>query len=89
MPSVQEISKASEETAMIIKTIDEIAFQTNLLSLSAAVEAARAGESGAGLAVVADKVRNLAMRAADAAKNIAVTETDKFSRLKSTARLGC
>ena len=85
--SMEEISSASDETRKVVKTIDEIAFQTNLLALNAAVEAARAGEAGASFAVVAEEVRNLALRSADAAKNTAELIKGTVKKIKDGSEL--
>jgi len=85
--SMKEIASASEQTQKIVKTIDEISFQTNLLALNAAVEAARAGEAGAGFAVVAEEVRNLALRAAEAAKNTSNLMGDIVGKIQAGEKL--
>ena len=82
-----EIKDSSEKIGNILKTIEDIAFQTNLLALNAAVEAARAGEAGKGFAVVADEVRNLAQRSAQAVKDTAELITGTVDRVSNGVRI--
>lgn len=83
--SMEDISRASEDISRIIKTIDEIAFRTNLLALNAAVEAARAGQAGAGFAVVAEEVRSLAGRVAEAAGNTTLLIETTVAKIRDGA----
>lgn len=85
--SIEQIKRSSAATSEIIRTIDQISFQTNILALNAAIEAARAGEFGASFAVVADEVRHLARHAAEAAKKTAVLIEGTNQHVAEAAKL--
>lgn len=85
--AMSEVSRKSGEIGMIIKTIEDIAFQTNILALNAAIEAARAGTAGQGFAVVADEVRNLASKSSEAAKNSTALIEDSIHAVENGTKL--
>ena len=87
LDAMHDISKNTEEIGAIMKTIEDIAFQTNILALNAAIEAARAGEAGKGFAVVADEVRNLASKSAEASQNTAALISKTTDAVENGSRI--